>query len=785
MRDLRPWTAIFSILAAACLFPAAAGQTAAIVKGGVARAVIVLAPDAHARQPAPARKRRRRRAPTNPLADVRLAANELVEHIEKMSGAKLEIVARGARLGGRLGIYLDQAADAKLDVLIKKTSTDPAAFALVVSKHAIAIRGLSPEGTLFGAYELLEQLGVRWFMPGDIGRVVPESKNVSVRIQQTVQGPSFPARWAAGRASGYRRWQRRLRMGGPFFPSAHGVRLPKTHSFAKRPEYYALINGVRKKRQLCVSNPDVVKAAVELVRAHFKANPTAQWIGLGPNDGRGFCECAKCKALDGGDWDPFASHMSMTDRYMWFFNQILEGIADEFPTKKICFYSYASYNRPPVKTTPNPRIVPAFAPITICRIHGLGNPICPEKDKYYRWLIQEWGNILPEVFDRGYWFNLADPGFMFPMVHRLRTQIPLSHKLGITGWRVECLVHWASECPSLYIAGKLMWNHQADVDALMTDFCKSYFGPAAAPMGKYFELINASVRDADFHTGSSYSIPHLYPAKVRRQAHALLDAAAKLAGNQTCATRVNIFQQVLDYTEAFIMMIEQRNEHKWKEAQASLERIDQLRGALAAYEVPMVNKRYGISYLKRFFRPCTEQGYERAVTKGKVLAGLADVWEFKLDPGKVGEALQWYSADLTGGNWRALHTSSKSWSDQGLRTYKGDGWYRQTVPVPRHVGAKGKKVFLWCGGVDEKATIWVNGKPFGNSPGRAFVPFEFDVTTAVKPGAKNLIVFRVRNEKLNEIGTGGITAPVFLWTPAEKEHEAEEGGEDVTPEEFK
>ena len=25
-----------------------------------------------------------------------------------------------------------------------------------------------------------------------------------------------------------------------------------------------------------------------------------------------------------------------------------------------------------------------------------------------------------------------------------------------------------------------MWNHEADVDALMDDFCRSFFGPAAA-----------------------------------------------------------------------------------------------------------------------------------------------------------------------------------------------------------------------------------------------------------------------------------------------------------------
>ncbi len=47
----------------------------------------------------------------------------------------------------------------------------------------------------------------------------------------------------------------------------------------------------------------------------------------------------------------------MTDRNVGFFNKVLEGIRDEFPTKRIGFYAYAAYNRPPVKVKPDPRIV--------------------------------------------------------------------------------------------------------------------------------------------------------------------------------------------------------------------------------------------------------------------------------------------------------------------------------------------------------------------------------------------------------------------------------------------
>lgn len=146
-----------------------------LVKSGAARAVIVLTPEALAvpEVPAPAPRKKRAPVPVDPYADVKLAATELVEHIERMSGAKLEIVALGTNLAGRVPIYLDQAADAALDAATRKVSTDPAAFTIRAGDKSVAIRGLSREGTLFGCYEALEQLGVRWFMPGEIGRVIP------------------------------------------------------------------------------------------------------------------------------------------------------------------------------------------------------------------------------------------------------------------------------------------------------------------------------------------------------------------------------------------------------------------------------------------------------------------------------------------------------------------------------------------------------------------------------------------------------------------------------------
>jgi hypothetical protein len=707
--------------------------------------------------------------PPGPDETEKHAARELVDHVEKMSGAKLETATvepkeldafldRTAK-AGRAAVCLGRATGARLAGL-QAEGVVAGTFVLRSTKEHVFLAGIE-QGTYFGVCELLEQQGVRWFMPGDLGTVIPETKTITVREQETVQKPSFPSRWFQ---MPDRDWQVRARCGEPVFPGGHG--LPGVPPFKTNPELYALVDGKRTPRQHCVSNPKVLDAVAAEVKTRV-AKGRGPVIGMGPNDGRGFCECEHCRALDGKDFDPFSGEPSITDRYVWFFNRVLEKLGPEHQDVKLAFYIYHSYMRPPVKWKPDPRITGALAPIALDRVHGFSNPVAPEKS-YAKWLYQEWGKLLPELYDRGYWSNLSDPGFPFIIVHRLRDEIPACHALGVKGWRVETFPNYGPQLPSMYVAAKLMWNHTADVDALLADFAEKFFGPAAEPMGKYVTLMDATLRDSPYCTGSAWDMPHHYPPELRKRAKVLLDEGAMLAaGKGVYAKRVAMIAETFEMLEAFVAMLDARTRCDFVTAQKELDRLDAVAAKLMAYKpVPMVSAgRFSTytNYMRRFFRPATEQGFKRVTGGNKLVAAAADEWDFLIDPPRVGESIGLWRADIGGGNWQKLKTSSSSWSNQGLRYYKGLAWYRQVVDVP--AGAVGKRVFLWCGGVDEKAKVWVNGKPVGISPVAAFSPFELDATDAVRAG-KNVITFCVVNEVVNELGTGGIVAPVMLYTPA-------------------
>jgi hypothetical protein len=73
------------------------------------------------------------------------------------------------------------------------------------------------------------------------------------------------------------------------------------------------------------------------------------------------------------------------------------------------------------------------------------------------------------------------------------------------------------------------------------------------------------------------------------------------------------------------------------------------------------------------------------------------------------EALGFHKPGMGDRNWTTLRTKSDSWSNQGLRYYKGEAWYRTTFEVP----AKYRRceLRLWLGGIDDTVKAWIDGTP--------------------------------------------------------------------------
>ena len=686
------------------------------------------------------------------------AARELADHLEKIVGVRPDTLTgpQAAVPAAQVPIRLGELTDARRAALLERGSM-PGSFALVTADDGISVGGLGPHGTLYGTYELLEQLGVRWYMPGDLGTVLPSADRLALPVREILQTPSFSMRGVGGRA---RRWAERMRFGGVGPPSR--LDFPAPAPFDEHPEYYALVNGERQSRQLCVSNPKVLELETQVIRDHFAEHPEATWAPVS-NHGGDHCQCEGCRALDPpGKVDaPFVDGINVNDRYVWFCNRILEAIADELPEKRLVMTICTPNFFPPVKVQGHPRLDILAWANGFCRLHGVNNPACPERIRVLGY-IRGWIKMLRgDYYERGNWGNIAGPGLLLPAVHRYRRDMPDYHAAGVKGFRSADYSHWISQVPSSYVGARLVWNHEADVEAILAEFYELFYGPASVPMRDYHELLERTMRDANHHTGTAIDFPSIYSTSVRAAARGHLEKALTLATGEPYAARLKATGLALDYLDTFCEMIEQRDIGRFDLSHQALEKAHALiETLLTDYDPPLLNKSFARQYLDLFFGKAIAEAHRKGYVDGMSVRVLQPEWAFRLDPQAVGEDEGWWKPDFAAEDWPAQQTWTSSWVNEGLGSYEGFAWYRQVFHLPGRNGEQ--RLVLWFGGVDETAKVWLNGQLLGEHAG-AFRTFEFDVSGTATFGGENIVVVKTGNHTLDEVGTGGLLAPVFLY----------------------
>lgn len=131
-------------------------------------------------------------------------------------------------------------------------------------------------------------------------------------------------------------------------------------------------------------------------------------------------------------------------------------------------------------------------------------------------------------------------------------------------------------------------------------------------------------------------------------------------------------------------------------------------------------------------------------------------WRFRLDPDERGLTERWFADPNVLGNPIEV---PGSWQGQGyggdgtdtvwdftlhartLRaTYTGTGWYGRMLTIPGDWA--GRRVWLNFGGVFPSAEIWLDGVRLGDH-GMPFVPFAFEITDLVQPGAEHYVAVRI------------------------------------------
>ena len=135
-----------------------------------------------------------------PSANARVAAAELQEYLEKITSAKLPIATDENRRPARSPRRPKQAHRGHRwfeDPRRQDQKPPGRGICFVYQWDRLVLAGNDVEpyyGTRYAVADFLHRLGVRWFMPGEIGRVVPKMATVSIGPLCVIERPDFPVR---------------------------------------------------------------------------------------------------------------------------------------------------------------------------------------------------------------------------------------------------------------------------------------------------------------------------------------------------------------------------------------------------------------------------------------------------------------------------------------------------------------------------------------------------------------------------------------------------------------
>lgn len=153
----------------------------------------------------------------------------------------------------------------------------------------------------------------------------------------------------------------------------------------------------------------------------------------------------------------------------------------------------------------------------------------------------------------------------------------------------------------------------------------------------------------------------------------------------------------------------------------------------------------------------------RIVREATVVYRLPDALQAHLETVEGGAKPSGRVPDTVKDEWRELKTFSASLDEQGLPLFRGVIWYRHQFTLPAQF-AGAQNLTLWCGGIDSKLQVWLNGQSMGEKRAANFGTCEVDLTKAIKRGEPNDLLLAVDNTFPNEIGIGGILRPVLIYT---------------------
>jgi len=776
------------VVAAAMMAGSAFGRDVRLAHKGKARCVIVVPPGTMAR----ADERRRIEGPYSVREAeylrrlVRDSVADLALYLGKMSGTKIEIVEGLPARDRRVPIYVGSEAQ-KVFGPVGISKAKLYGFRVVARRKGVGLYGESGYGTSYAIYELLHRLGCRWYMPSELGDVVPDTPTLNVPAMDESLAPATEQR---GMWQGGEDFKRRNRLNG--ITVANGQlgleQCISKEQLEAHPEWRMVINGkpiglFRWTRQ------DVADAIAENIIKRLDKSYSAS-ISLTPGDYVLASDDPEERKYDPVPrvWEPAAGRWSVTDRLILLANRVAEQVEKKYPDVKFGVLAYVNYSMPPVKQDVHPNVVPVIAPIDFNRHHPMTWPNHPN-EYWLRDMVEGWGKKSSRLGAYWYGMNLAELSAPNPFITKWGTDIPILLKNKLAYWTPETMGGWESMMPGYYLAIRMTFHPEETPEAILSDLYTRFYGAAAEPMGRYWHIMDRAWIDSGEYAGSFHGYLKIFTQEVLKPSRAAIDEA--LAKCQTIAEyrRVKLIDESLTLFELFMKM-----RRDWAAGRLAGLASDYdiwrsgIRDMVRRYRDPAdstyVQGRYGtLRYPDAFFAGAYRDASRMEREFARHASPMLE-WKWKHNPGSEADSLPWTKPEYDDKDWPTTHVVRDTWSSLGHHNTMTDESAgrsgRMAYRITRRLGAvpEDKKAFLWIGSTDGKAKLFVNGrhvrytvpqKTGQNEKGDLIDAFSgycrpalFDVTASLKAGDNQITVLCERTW-LNELGTGGLMGPVVIY----------------------
>jgi tetratricopeptide (TPR) repeat protein len=415
--------------------------------------------------------------------------------------------------------------------------------------ETLEIWGYDERGSFNAVCGFLRSLGVRWYLPGELGEVVPDMPTIALpKIDKTVE-PDFEVRQfnvRFGTANDDTMfWAMRLGIRHPYgLMIAHGMH-EMTHTetvLREHPDWFALYGGRRdtepgkRLHHLCYSNEELFHATVQWARAQFDVYDYQSVSIMPPDAYISICQCDLC---EGKDVPEMGSRGKLSNHVWDFVNRVAKDVGKTHPDKNIACCAYGANTDPPT----NIEKLEANVQVIIVGGRRPRNSL-PEQREPIRKLREGWmaKTASPLMIFENY--PSTGRGTYLPAFVARTIGESINATKGVS--RGEDI--WLSfgrdfdtkdigfNHFQVYFTARMYWGgKERDVVAMLDEYCRLFYGPAGSQMKTFFEYCEAN-----------YQAMEKDKEKVDTALAMFSASKAKADPNSVYAKRLGIIDKFLD-----------------------------------------------------------------------------------------------------------------------------------------------------------------------------------------------------------------------------------------------